>query len=204
MEAAVAEYGIFAVVIGTIFEGEAALLLAVFLAHNGYFPLRDVIVAGWVGAVLGDQLWFYAGRTLGPRWMESHPGFARRAMRVRDFVIRHQYITMLGFRFAIGMRTVIPFALGLVGIPRLRFLAFNLISGLVWATVYATMGAVIVGAVTRMIDHLLENDLRVALFIALILLVIWLIARVRGLLRERRLRQLRARRRAAGDSGTRG
>ena len=203
MEYAVAEYGVFAVVFGAMFEGEAALLLAVFLAHNEYLPLREVIVAGWIGAVLGDHLWFYGGRVLGPRWMETHPAFARRAMRVRDFVIRHQYITLLGFRFVIGMRTVIPFSLGLVGISRLRFLAFNLVSGLAWATLYGTMGAFIVGIITRAVDHLLQNELRIALVIALVLLCAWLIARVRGILRERHARQKRARRRAAGETGHR-
>ena len=197
MEAAVSEYGIFAVVCGTIFEGEAALLLAVFLSQSGYFPLRDVILAAWVGAMLGDHLWFYAGRLVGPRWLESHPAFARRAMRVRGFVLRHQDITMLGFRFAIGMRTVVPFALGLVGISRLRFFCFNLISSLAWALLYGTAGAWIVGVVTRAIDELLRNELRLALIIALVLLCTWLAARVRGILRERRFRRLRAEARAA-------
>ena len=197
MEAAVSEYGIFAVVFGTIFEGEAALLLAVFLSQSGFFPLRDVILAAWAGAVLGDHLWFYAGRIVGPRWLESHPAFARRAMRVRDFVIRHQDITMLGFRFAIGMRTVVPFALGLVGISRLRFLLFNLVSALAWALLYGTAGALIVGLVSRAIDELLSNELRFALIIALLLLCTWLAARIRGIVRERRYRRLRAESRAA-------
>ncbi|MCK5859202.1 MAG: hypothetical protein KAG72_07655, partial [Abyssibacter sp.] len=57
--------------------------------------------------------------------------------------------------------------------------------------------------ITRAVDHLLQNELRIALVIALVLLCAWLIARVRGILRERHARQKRARRRAAGETGHR-
>jgi hypothetical protein len=67
MEAAalIARYGYAAVFAGTLLEGETLLLLAAYAAHRGYLDWATVVVVAWLGATLGDQLWFALGRYRG-------------------------------------------------------------------------------------------------------------------------------------------
>ena len=47
-------YGYWAVLAGTLLDGESVLLLAGFAAHRGYLQLQDVIGVAIIGSFLGD------------------------------------------------------------------------------------------------------------------------------------------------------
>ncbi len=52
----VSHYGYPALVAGTMLEGEAILFAGGFEAHGGYLKLQWVILAAFVGSLMGDQL----------------------------------------------------------------------------------------------------------------------------------------------------
>jgi len=56
-------YGYLAVFVGTILEGDTVLMLAGFAAHRGYLSLPLVLGAAALGGFLGDQFWYWLGRT---------------------------------------------------------------------------------------------------------------------------------------------
>jgi len=51
-------YGYWAILVGTLLEGETILLLGGFAAYQGYLALPWVILAAFIGAFCGDQLFF--------------------------------------------------------------------------------------------------------------------------------------------------
>lgn len=57
-----ADYGYFAVLAGSLLEGETILILAGFAAHQGHLSLSWVMAVAFVGGTLGDQIFYFAGR----------------------------------------------------------------------------------------------------------------------------------------------
>lgn len=133
IETLVQNYGWLTVFIGTFFEGETILILAAFAAHRGYMPLWEVIAAGFLGSLLGDQLYFYLGRRHSGFVLARMPSIGRRIETAHRLISRFQSVLILTFRFLYGLRTVLPFSFGMSPIPAGRFLALNIFGAAVWA-----------------------------------------------------------------------
>lgn len=140
LEELVTNYGYIVVVIGTFLEGETILIVAGFLAHSGYLQLPFVIIAGFAGTLVGDQLYFYVGRVKGRKFIDNKPHWKLRADRVFKLFKKHQTWLILGFRFLYGIRTVTPFVLGTIGISPIKYSVLNFFGGLTWAIVIGTAG----------------------------------------------------------------
>ena len=110
-------YGLIVVVVGTFFEGETVLVLAGLAAHRGYLPLPAVVGAGFVGTILGDQLYFLIGRWRG-----------------------EAVLFILGFRVLYGLRTISPFAVGTSNVRFRRFLALDALTAILWSAGIALLG----------------------------------------------------------------
>ena len=64
------QYGLYAVFILVMFEGDITLLLAGVLAHSGFFgeySFAQVLIWGTLGGCLSDNLAYFAGRGLSQR-----------------------------------------------------------------------------------------------------------------------------------------
>lgn len=133
-------YGYLAIFVGTFLEGETILVLAGFAAHRGYLDLTGAIGAAFLGTLFGDQLYFYVGRRHGGAVLARRPHWDGRIARVRQILRRHEIPLILGFRFLYGLRTVTPFALGISGVPPLRFGLLNVPSALGWAVAIGLLG----------------------------------------------------------------
>lgn len=149
-------FGYLALFLGTFFEGEAVLVLAGFLAFQGYLQLDLVILVATLGAWVGDQLWFTLGRHYGRRFLSRRPRWQPVAERALARLRRHPDLWVLGFRFVYGVRTVMPVAIGMSGYPPRRFLILNGLGAVVWAIVlglaayhFGTLLEAILGEVKR-------------------------------------------------------
>src|SRR6187549_2731946 len=106
-------YGYWIVLGGTLLEGESVLLLAGYAAYRGLLELHWVITLAIIGSFLGDQLWFYLGRTRGEQMLAKFPSYIAPAKRAQELLARHRTPIILGLRFLYGLRIVLPFAIGM-------------------------------------------------------------------------------------------
>jgi membrane protein DedA with SNARE-associated domain len=139
-ELIIGNYGYFALLAGTFFEGETILILGGFAAHLGYLSLPWVILTAFIGTLSGDQLFFYLGRRHSGFVLEKHPAWQSRLDRVQRLFERYQTLLILGFRFLYGLRTVTPFVLGRSGVSPRYFFLLNTLSALVWSVVVGIGG----------------------------------------------------------------
>jgi membrane protein DedA with SNARE-associated domain len=158
MEALIARYGLLAVFAGTFLEGETVLILAGFAAHRGYLELPGVMLAAFLGAFFGDQLWFSIGRRGGRGFLARRPALARRVEGVRPWIARHERTVIWSFRFVYGIRSVAPFALGMSGTSPLRFALLNAASGAVWAVLVSGAGYLLGAGLERILGNLREVE----------------------------------------------
>lgn len=174
------QYGLLAVFLGCVAEGESAAILGGFFAHQNVFVLWHAIVAAALGAFLGDTFFFILGRSFADNRhvvrLRRRPGF-RRAYRLLN---THPNIFVLSNRYVYGMRLVGGIAAGLSTIAAPRFVILNAISSTIWAVLFSTIGYVFgLGAEHFVGQALMRHErLFIGLGIGLTVAVLaWLVAR---------------------------
>jgi membrane protein DedA with SNARE-associated domain len=126
-------YGYLAILVGTFLEGETVVILAAFAAHQRYLPLSEVIVSAFLGSLAGDQFYFYLGRKHSRFVLDRRPSWRSRIDKATRLLNRFQAAAILSFRFLYGLRTVLPFAIGMSSVPAGKFALLNMIGAAVWA-----------------------------------------------------------------------
>jgi len=172
-------YGLFAIVVGTLFEGETILVLGGLAAHRGYLPLSSVFVAGFIGSWVGDQIYFHLGRRHGASFLAHRGSWRTRVARAQRILERHHIVFILGFRFFYGLRTVSPLALGLSNVPAGRFLALNTVSALIWSVSIGLLGYSVGEAAELLLGRVQELEVWIFLGIAAVGAVLWCIHFIR-------------------------
>ena len=133
-----------AIMIGLVFPGETALLVAGFAARQGWIGLWQMIIVAVGAAVLGDSVGYEIGRKLGPRLRASRLG--RRVGKARweaadAFLARHGGKAVLLGRLTAVLRALIPAMAGITRMPYLRtFLPWNAAGGVLWGAGCVLLG----------------------------------------------------------------
>jgi membrane protein DedA with SNARE-associated domain len=168
-------YGYALIFIGTLAEGETLLMLGGYFAHQGYLQLGAVILTAFVGAVCGDQLFFWIGRHHAKRLLGRFPKLRDKVNVALHRVEIHQVKVVLCMRFLWGLRIALPIALGLSNMRTRRFLWLNLLSAAVWSTVFAVVGYA-AGALVQQLEadlHRYEKWIAGVLVLAAVLALAW-------------------------------
>ena len=173
METFLQTYGYWAILVGTFLEGETILVLAGLIAHRGYLDLNGVILAAFVGSLCGDQLFFYLGRRHSTFLIGRRPGWKSKLHRAERLIDRFKTPLILGFRFLYGLRTVMPFAIGLSTVPVLRFVVFNAIGAGVWAVAIGGGGYLFGQAIEGVIGDIRHYEMFLFAFIGVAGLIVW-------------------------------
>ena len=173
-------YGYWAVLGGTLLEGESVLLLAGFAAHRGYLDLPSVVAVAVAGSFLGDQAWFFLGRYQGVKFLERHPRYAAPAMRAQALLARYHMPLILSVRFLYGLRTILPFVIGMSPISTTRFQVLNLGGALLWSVTITAGGYLFGHLVERMLGDLRYYEEILLAVLALGGLIFWWISRRRA------------------------
>ena len=149
-ESFVGEYGVVALFLTLFFEtlgaplpGESALILASGAAAAGKLDIRAVVLAAWLGSILGDNAAYLIGRKLG------RPAVLRYGSRVgvtegayaKAEAITHRYgpLMVVVARFVVILRQLNGLVAGTTGMPWLHFLAANLVGAALWVGLWATL-----------------------------------------------------------------
>ena len=118
--------------------GETALITAAVLAAGGRFNIVEVIAIAAAGAIVGDSTGYWIARKGGRRALAKIP-IARDALpkllpRGERFFDRHGPKTVLIGRFVAGLRVTVAWLAGISHMPWGKFVVYNAIGGILWAT----------------------------------------------------------------------
>lgn len=130
-------YGI--VFLGMIFEGDAILFAAVFLAREGFFSLKTVIAIVLSGVIIGDLFWYWLG-TIANR---SHPRIkqwvTRLAAPLDNQLTNRPFHCFLLSKFIFIGHGVIARA-GMVRMPMRKFISSDIPATLIWIIAVGSLG----------------------------------------------------------------
>ncbi len=128
-----AESGLF---FGFFLPGDSLLFTAGFLASQGIVPIFPLVVLAIVAAILGDSVGYWFGRKVGPmiftrpdsRWFSR-----KRLDDAHAFFEKHGPKSLVLARFIPAVRTFTPILAGVGQMHYGKFLAYNILGGLLWA-----------------------------------------------------------------------
>jgi membrane protein DedA with SNARE-associated domain len=129
-----------------IFPGETTLNAAATLAAHDKLEVLPIIIAGALGAIVGDSSLFWLSRLYGARF-EDQVNRAKEKKGVKqafDLMDRSPAVLIIGGRYVPGMRFVVNATMGLSDIEYKRYVVWSIISGVLWST-YTTILAYEIG-----------------------------------------------------------
>lgn len=164
-------------IIGLFVPSTAVLVGAGMLVGTGHLEFWPIFLATVIGAILGDQLSFWAGRLFGERLKTMWPlnRYPALVARGEDFVRQHGGKSIAIGRFVPGVKAVVPGIVGMFGMGQLFFATVNIFSGIVWGAAHILPG-ILLGQGLALAGELSGRLVIVLLVLLLVLAVAgWLI-----------------------------
>jgi len=144
--------------VGFPVPGETALIAFGVLASQGHYSIAIVIAVAAVAAIVGDNLGFWLiGRRGGHALIARYAWIERRTRRgiarARSLIDRYGGRAVFFGRFVSVLRETIAWVAGLAGMGWPKFLLWNALGGIVWATAIGLLayygGKALADAVSR-------------------------------------------------------
>jgi dephospho-CoA kinase len=130
--------------IGLLLPAEATILLAAFLAHEGYFSVESVFLATFIGGFTGDQIGYALGRFGGSHAASSDGRIGRiwRRNEVRAHALfrRQSLLAISAARFVSFVRTLMPWLAGMSNMQYRRYVLYDAIGVAGWAAASVAVG----------------------------------------------------------------
>lgn len=178
LEFLVHSYGYLTILLGTFLEGETVLILGGLTAQQGHLEIWYVILAAFIGGVVGDQVYFFIGRRYGRAALAKNAAWQARTEQVHRMLKRHRSWMILGLRFMYGLRTVASFALGTSCVSTRRFMFLHIVGAAVWAVVIGTGGYISGRLLFRLFEQIKEHQLSVLAIVVATIVTAWAIRRM--------------------------
>jgi undecaprenyl-diphosphatase len=131
------------VFLGFLFPGEIAVVIGGFLAFNHTVNLFAVLACAILGAIIGDSIGYEVGKRWGDVLLTRLP---KRVVKPEHIGQGKALINRLGGkavfagRFAAALRALVPGLCGVAKLPYRKFLMWNALGGIVWATGFTMLG----------------------------------------------------------------
>jgi len=147
------QYGLYALFILVMLEGDITLLLAGVLAHSAFFgeySFARVLLWGTIGGCLSDNLAYFAGRGFCEGVKQFR--FYRAAQpRLQNLTTKFGALSIFLSKYIYGLRWASCVFYGVGRMPYLRFLILSFASCFMWVSILAGAGYFFSGAVMGLI-----------------------------------------------------
>lgn len=168
-------HGYWVLFVGTFLEGEAILIMAGFLAFQGYLHPVGVIMTSFAGSFLGDQFYFYLGRMQGKSLLRRFHFIARRFREALRLIEKYGSFVAFISRFTYGLRIILPIILGITSLPSRTFLIINLFSAMAWAVIFSMAGYLFGKSASLFLEDVGKYEHYLLLALAGIIMSFWLV-----------------------------
>jgi membrane protein DedA with SNARE-associated domain len=168
----IGQYGLYAVFVLAMIEGDITLLLAGVLAHSGFFgeySFAKVLLAGTMGGATGDVVAYSTGRGFG-KTVRDVRYYRMAKPRIERMTSKFGPLSLFLSKYIYGLRTASCVFHGVGRMPFLRFLPIAIASCFAWVLVLSGAGYFFSGAITGLI-----GDFHQIGFVLLVLVVLGIV-----------------------------
>jgi len=161
--------------VGFFLPGDSLLVVAGLFAAAGKLQVALVMLAFFLGSVIGDSTGYWTGRVMGKTLFNRESSFIFKPSRVakaKHFFEKYGVKTVILARFVPIVRTFAPLVVGAAEMPYPKFLMFSIIGGALWITSMVLGGYFLGGVIERALGIKLEDHIEkvviVVIFISLL------------------------------------
>jgi membrane-associated protein len=148
--------------VGFFLPGDSLLVVSGLFAAASKLNIWLVMLAFFLGSVLGDSTGYWTGRIMGKTLFsreDSRVFKPSRVQKAHDFFERYGVKTVILARFVPIVRTFAPLVVGAAEMPYSQFLPFSIIGGLLWISTMVLAGFFLGGVIERALGIKLEDHI---------------------------------------------
>jgi len=136
----VSHYGLWIVYFGMMLEGTTMIVVTGILCYLGLLSLGEAVPAAILGAVTGDQIWYFLGKRYTNRVMERFPSFRNKVEKLSGKIRNKGEWLAFGGRFIYGGAIIFPLTLGTYSYPYKKFTLLDTAGVSLWAVIGIAIG----------------------------------------------------------------
>jgi membrane-associated protein len=148
--------------VGFFLPGDSLLVVSGLFAAAGKLNVAFVLLAFFLGSVLGDSTGYWTGRFMGKTLFNRESSRIFKPSRVEKahaFFEKYGVKTVVLARFVPIVRTFAPLVVGAAEMSYAKFLAFSVIGGLLWISSMVLAGYFLGGVIERALNIRLEDHI---------------------------------------------
>jgi membrane-associated protein len=161
--------------VGFFLPGDSLLVVSGLFAAAGKLNIWLVLLAFFLGSVIGDSTGYWTGRMMGKKLFNREDSFIFKPSRVEKahaFFEKYGVKTVILARFVPIVRTFAPIVIGAAEMPYKTFLTFSVLGGLLWINSMVLAGYFLGGLIENALSIKLEDHIEkvviVVVFISLL------------------------------------
>lgn len=158
--------------VGFFLPGDSLLVVSGLFAAAGKLNIALVLLAFFLGSVIGDSTGYWIGRGMGKTLFNRETSWVFKPSRVekaKHFFEKYGVKTVILARFVPIVRTFAPLVVGAAEMPYLRFLFFSIIGGLLWINSMVLAGYFLGGVIERALGIKLEDHIEKVVIVVVII-----------------------------------
>jgi membrane-associated protein len=148
--------------VGFFLPGDSLLVVSGLFAAAGKLNVSLVMLAFFLGSVIGDSTGYWTGRFMGKTLFNRESSRIFKPSRVKkahDFFEKYGPKTVILARFVPIVRTFAPLVIGATEMPYAKFLTYSVLGGLLWICSMVLAGYFLGGVVERAMGIKLEDHI---------------------------------------------
>lgn len=158
--------------VGFFLPGDSLLVVAGLFAAAEKLNVMLVMLAFFLGSVIGDSTGYWTGRFMGKTLFNREESFIFKPSRVekaKHFFEKYGVKTVVLARFVPIVRTFAPLVVGAAEMPYVKFLTFSIIGGLLWISSMVLAGYFLGGVIETALGIKLEDHIEKVVIVVVFL-----------------------------------
>lgn len=158
--------------VGFFLPGDSLLVVSGLFAAAGKLNIALVLIAFFLGSIIGDSTGYWTGRTMGKTIFNRENSFLFKPSRVekaREFFEKYGAKTIVLARFVPIVRTFAPIVIGATEMPYIRFLTFSILGGALWIFSMVLLGYFVGGLIETAFGIRLEDHIEKVVIVVVLL-----------------------------------
>jgi membrane-associated protein len=161
--------------VGFFLPGDSLLVVSGLFAAAGKLNIALVLVAFFLGSVIGDSTGYWTGRVMGKRLFSRENSLIFKPSRVekaKAFFEKHGAKTVIMARFVPIVRTFAPIVIGTAEMPYPKFLVYSLLGGALWISSMVLAGYFLGGVIESTFNIKLEQHIEKVVIVVVLLSIL--------------------------------
>lgn len=175
--------------VGFFLPGDSLLVVSGLFAAAGKLNIALVLIAFFLGSVIGDSTGYWTGRTMGKTIFNRESSYIFKPSRVekaKKFFDKYGAKTIILARFVPIVRTFAPIVIGATEMPYIKFLTFSVFGGLLWICSMVLAGYFVGGLIETAFGIKLDEHIDKVVIVVVLLSLIPIIIEYIKSRRERK------------------